>query len=251
MSRCGSPRTKLQQVADRRARRLISDLVFELTRLREDAGLSQRGLAIAAGLTASTVSRIEAGEAVPTIGAASRLAAVLGADVGLRLFVGTGPMIRDHLQAAMVQALLRSLDLRWQPRLEVPVVRPVRGVIDLVIGDPLARLVVATEVHSEMRRLEQQLRWAALKADALAQDPAYGGSTISRLLVLRSTAATRAAAASYRDLLSVAYPAPHAELLAALLGTAAWPGPGILWCVTAGSQATLLAAPPRGVRLGR
>jgi hypothetical protein len=40
----------------------------------------------------------------------------------------------------------------------VPVERPVRGVIDLVLVHRERPLVVAVEAHSEIRRLEQQIR---------------------------------------------------------------------------------------------
>jgi hypothetical protein len=62
--------------------------------------------------------------------------------------------------------------------------RPIRGVIDLVLerADPP---IVACEAHSDLRRLEQQVRWARAKSDALAERRRV---TVSRLLLLRATA---------------------------------------------------------------
>jgi hypothetical protein len=80
-------------------------------------------------------------------------------DLGVRLYPGTGPLIRDHLQAAMIEALLQILHPRWRPSPEVWVTRPVQGVIDLVleaeVDDDATAPLIATEAQSELRRLEQ------------------------------------------------------------------------------------------------
>jgi transcriptional regulator with XRE-family HTH domain len=74
---------------------------LELRRLREDAGLTMSNVARTAH-----VCRIEAGTAHPTTEVLLRLAAVLGADLSIRLFPNTGPRIRDHLQLPMSEELL-------------------------------------------------------------------------------------------------------------------------------------------------
>lgn len=134
---------------------------------RIDAGLSQAAIARAAGMSTTYLSTLEDGKGRPSLEICARVAAVLGGEVGLRFFAGTGPLLRDHLQAAMIEALLRVVDRRWRRRLEVPVMQPVRGYIDLVLDDPARALSVATEVQSDLRRVEQQLRWAEAKAAAL------------------------------------------------------------------------------------
>ena len=55
---------------------------------------------------------------------------------------------------------------------EVAVHRPSRGWIDAVLHEPRERLVVASELQSELRRLEQMVRWQAAKADSL---PSWDG----------------------------------------------------------------------------
>jgi hypothetical protein len=69
----------------------------------------------------------------------------------------------------MVEKLLRCLDPRWKPQLEVPVKHPSRGVIDVVLTDRSSPVAVAAEVQSELRRLEQQIRWSTEKADGLRE----------------------------------------------------------------------------------
>ena len=181
------------------------------------------------------LSEIEAGDVEASVTVLAQIARVLGGRLRLRIEPGGGPLLRDHLQAAMLEALLPLLDPRWARFLEVPVHRPVRGVIDLVLADQTANLLVATEIHSQIRRLEQQLRWANEKAAALANEldiaphGAASPPTISRLLVLRSTAATRAIARTYGQILTAAYPADAREFGAALTGNSPWPAPGIVW----------------------
>src|SRR3972149_920096 len=88
------------------------------------------------------------------------IARALGGRLRIRIEPGSGPAIRDHIQAAMLQALLPLIDVRWARFLEVPVHRPVRGMIDLVLADQPTNLLVATELQSQIRRLGQQPRWA-------------------------------------------------------------------------------------------
>ena len=96
-----------------------------------------------------------------------------------------------------------------------------------------AGLVVATEVESTIRRLEQQLRWAQDKADSLPSSAAWAlmapvdgpRPVISRLLIVRSTRSTRDIARAFEATLAAAYPARAADVHAALTtADAPWPG---------------------------
>jgi transcriptional regulator with XRE-family HTH domain len=235
------------------------DLGAEITALRESSGLSMRALALAAGISPSTQRAIEGGAHSPSIEVLARVAQVLGAGLSVRLYAGTGPRIHDHLQARMLKALLHVLHRRWVRRLEVPVHGQTRGVIDLVFEDANEPMVVACEAQSQLRRLEQQVRWASMKADALADvriqtdgvGTAAGPGAVSRLLLLRSTQSTRHVVTEFSELLAAAYPARHADLIAAITGTAQWPGPGLVWCDVGADGARILDRPPRGIRLGR
>lgn len=277
--------TRLLQNARRRHRSTLRTIADELRSLREDAGLSQASVARAANLSQSFLSEIEAGRCQPTLETLHVIAAVLGHDVSLRLFPNEGPAIRDRFQARMVEALLRILDPRWTVRLEVPVRGTIRGVIDLVLTDPVARLDIATEVHSDLRRVERQLRWAHMKADAFAAtgrsvpadehagrldaerrdaeprsaEPPDGGrrtadprGAVSRLVVLRSTRRTRSLAAEFAATFAAEVPGDPGIALAALTtGTAPWPGPSLLWANVHGTRVTIFAARPgnrRGLR---
>jgi transcriptional regulator with XRE-family HTH domain len=225
--------------------------------MRLDAGVSLAELGRIVGVHPSHIARIESAQTRPSVEVLTAIGIALGADLSVRYFPGSGPRIRDRFQAAMVEELLRRLDTRWSVELEVPIRRPSRGVIDVVLTDRIGSVTVAAEVQSQIRRLEEQLRWAAEKADGLADrlirdGNAPAGPRVSRLLVLRSTVETRALARRYRTTLATAYPARTETVARALLSpTERWPGPGVLWMQVRGSAASVMAFAPRGVELGR
>ena len=229
----------------RAVRRSHARVVEDLTRLREDAGLSRTRIALEAGVDRRFLDRIEAGTARPSIETYQRLATALGADLSVRVYPNTGPAIRDRHQARLLELLLNAAHPRWQVFTEVQVRRPGRGWIDAVLHDPVARLIVASELQSELRRLEQLIRWQATKAESL---PSWEGwahlgeePAISRLLVVRRTRATREVAREFGRQLRVAYPAHPDDALAALGSGAPWPGPAMVWAVLDGPRSRLAA----------
>lgn len=249
--------TKLQRdirVRDLEMRRAIGRSVRDL---REDAALTRAAVAHSAGIDSSFLGRIETGSREPSLSTLTAIATVLGADLSVRLFPTTGPRIRDRIQAPMVESLVRVIHGHWRPMPEVPVTRPARGVIDLVLADRRTPLLVAAEVNSELRRLEQQVRWHREKELSLPSSAAWRAATgddeptTSRLLVLRSTRELRELAVSFEATLRAAYPARTRDVLDALTGPTAWPGAGIVWMRIEAGRAELLDGPPRRVRLGR
>jgi hypothetical protein len=172
------------------------------------------------------------------------------------LYPATGPRLRDHIQVRLLETLLAQLHPRWRPRLEVPVYRPARGVIDLVLVEPVAGELAAGEAHSEIRRAERQLRWAAEKADALPSADGWPWMSVhpraSKLLVLRSTEATRSLVRSAPHVFGAAYPGTTAEPVEALHSAAgAMPTATIVWIDLRGTASRLLGGPPRGIDIGR
>ena len=219
--------------------------------MREDVGRSQRTVASVAGIARSHLTDIEAGDAEPSILVLERIGVALGADLGVRYFANTGPRIRDHLQVAMSEALLGELHPRWRATPEVPVYRPVHGVVDLVLEERDGDVTVETELHSQLRRIEQQVRWQTQKADALASQPDQHGRSVSRLLVLRNTHAIRVVVTAGTATLAAAYPARSRDAVDSLRSGVAWPGSAIAWMTIDGGRARLLDTPPRGITVGR
>jgi hypothetical protein len=132
--------------------------------------------------------------------------------------------------------------------------RPVRGFIDAVFERRDDPLLVVTEFESALPRLEQQIRWAAEKASAIASSELVRAGPVpptSRLLVLRSTEATRTVARTFERTLRTAYPSRTREAVDSLVTGSTWPGESIVWVRIEGDRVELLDGPPRGVSLGR
>jgi len=230
--------TRLQLSAVRRAEGLVRDLADDFRRLREDAGVTQRALARAAGVDQAVISRLESGQGRPTIETYARLSAALGSDLSVRVFPNTGPAIRDRHQARISEAIIRAIDRRWTAVPEVGVRQPVRGWIDLALVDRSNAIVVAVEVQSALHRLEQLVRWSNAKAEALPSAhgwpfglPSDNAPAVTKLLVVRSTASTRAVVTAFESTVSTAYPGDRVQALAALEGRATWPGSSLIWAV--------------------
>lgn len=237
----------------RRLRRHTQRTGEDLLRMRQDAGVSLRGLSAATGLHPSFLARIEAGQVHASIPALIRIGVALGADLSVRYFPGSGPRLRDRFQAPIIEALLRAVHDRWSAEVEVGIRRPARGVADVLLHDRLSPTTIVGEAQSEFRRLEAQIRWFGAKADAIMDRLREDGDhrQVSRLLIIRSTSSTREVARQFEATLSAAYPARACDVFDALTGTAGWPGSGIIWVRSTTASAELLRFPPRGVRLGR
>jgi transcriptional regulator with XRE-family HTH domain len=179
-------------------------------------------LASAAGVARSHVARVMNGEASASFEVYQRLGAVLGADLSIRYFPNTGPAIRDRWAAPMLECLLTGRHPRWAANTEVAVRRPRRGWIDLALHEPREQVLLASELQSELRRLEQLIRWHGAKADSLPSWDGFGQlgeqPRIGRLLVVRRTKATRATAAEFGRQLRTVYPAHPDDAVAALTG---------------------------------
>lgn len=242
--------TATRREASRLLRRTELRLGDEIRRLRHDANVSLAAVGRAARIDPAYIGRIEAGVEHPSIEVLTAIGIVLGADLSIRYFTGAGPRIHDRFQAPMLEALLRILHPRWRAELEVAVRTPAHGVIDAVLRDAGARTVVATEAQSELRRVEQQIRWSREKAHALASnDPE---SRASQLLLLRSTQSTREIARVYEQTLRTAFPARAIDAFSALTRDGPpWPGAAIVWVDLRGRSVTVMDRPPRGVSLGR
>jgi hypothetical protein len=203
-----------------------------------------RELGAATGLDPSHIARIEKGQVQASTRSLTLLSVALGADMSVRFYAASGPRIRDRFQAPMIEGLLRELHPRWAPRVEVRIPGPTRGIVDLVLTDPAEPVTVIGEAQSEFRAIEQQLRWLGEKAAGFR-------GPVSKLLIVRSTEATREIARRYAATLAAGYPARSADAVAALTGRDPWPGDAIVWMRLEGGVAELLRHPPRGVPAGR
>jgi transcriptional regulator with XRE-family HTH domain len=238
-----------------RTRTVKDSIGRDFRRLREDAALSQAAVARAIGISRAHLCGIEKGDSEASTAVLVGIADVLGADLSIRAFPNTGPRIHDRIQSQIVEHLLRVVRPRWQTFVEVPVFRPARGYIDVVLADQLDWLYIATEVSSEIHRLEQHFRWAQDKASSLPSAALWSSATenarVDRLLVLRSTRNTRELAKRFPETFTALYPARARDVYAAICDDGPWLGSGILWVRVDEGDVTLLDGPPRGVAFGR
>jgi transcriptional regulator with XRE-family HTH domain len=252
------------QMTDRAIQRLIASrsdelrrrLARELVAARSSSGLSRRDLAAEAGVDRRWIAKAEMGTANLTLDAISALATVLGTEASIRLFEATGPRLRDHIQVRLLAALLGRVHPRWGRRLEVPVYRPSRGVVDLVLVERTAHQIIGTEAHSVIESAERQLRWAALKSDAVPSADGYPwgahNPTVGRLLVLRSTAEMRDTVNAASAVFNAAYPGETRRATETLAGPdGILEADTIVWVEVRGDASRLLDGPPRGVEVGR
>ncbi|MDO8484912.1 MAG: helix-turn-helix transcriptional regulator [Candidatus Limnocylindrales bacterium] len=249
-----SKRRTAERESQRRVRALRRSIGTDIGRLRTDAPTTIAHLAEVAGLDRSFVGRIEAGLANPSLDTLIALAIALGADLSVRFYPGSGPRLTDRHQARMMETVLRRLAAVWIPHLEVPVSRPSRGVIDAVFERSADRLLVVAEAYSAVARLEQQIRWSAEKAASIESSSLVGlgpAWTVSRLLILRSTATNRELARLFAATLRAAYPAPSRAAVESLIDSRPWPGDAVIWIRIDGDRLELIDGPPRGVPVGR
>lgn len=245
-SRCPIGTRELQ----RRQRRIRTHVGEQIRDLRNEAGITQRDLALACGITPGHLSRIERGLAQPSLDVLIAIGACLGADLGVRYFPGSGPRLKDRFQAPIIEALIRRLNPRWNryPELAVP---KARGFVDLALGLRDGSFGVECEAHSEVRSIDEILRRQVEKALAV-MELGVVGPTVSTMLVLRSTRRNRDIVRLYESTLIAAFPGRAQDAVAALTSAEApWPGPAIVWARLAGGRAEILERPPRGVRVGR
>jgi transcriptional regulator with XRE-family HTH domain len=237
-------RVRARQLRDLRGR-----IGRQITEFRTDAGATIADLARCADIDPAHLWRIEAGTANASLETLVAIADCLGSDLGVRMFPAAGPRIHDRFQAPMLEALVRRLGTEWhgQPELPVP---SVRGVIDLVLRRARDHLTIVCECHSELRRLELVLRRAAEKTDAVRAQ-ADVASSVSTLLLIRSTTATRAIVNAYASTIAAPFPARSRDAIEALTGAAGWPGAAIVWARFERGRAVILDQPPRPVRVGR
>jgi transcriptional regulator with XRE-family HTH domain len=242
--------TLITRAARERHSEMLHQVSKDLKQARLAAGVSQHDLATAARIAQSYVSKVEAGAGMPRLEVLVAMATALGMEPSLKLFPATGPRIRDRVSAPITDALLAVAHQRWGRRLEVAVTRPDRGVIDLVLTDARTGDIVATEVQGQLRRVEEQLRWAGQKADSLPSAVGWPWGVhrprVSRLLVLRSTTETRALVRGLPDLFRSAYPVSEEAAWRALTSARdPWPGNAMLWAEATGGRARILEGAPR------
>ena len=202
-----APKERAVDRGSRLARLLLAQLGREIREARLAAGLTQAQVALACGLAASYISRIERG-AAPGVSLhhLARILSVVGLDLTARAYPAGNPL-RDAAHVALLGRLRARIapSLTW--RTEVPLPKP--GDLrawDAMIEGPRFRM----GVEAEMRPRD----WQALDRRLSLKQRDGGVGRV--LLLLADTRANRALMREFGDALRVNYPVDGRVALAAL-----------------------------------
>jgi transcriptional regulator with XRE-family HTH domain len=149
--------------AKRAARRALIAIGEDLREARIAAGLTQRQVGAAVGLSHSAISRIELGKS-PNVGYETLVlvAAAVGLDLPLRSFPSGDP-IRDAAQSGLLagfRALLPAF-VRWRAEVPLDIPGDRRAWDGLLIGDGWE---LAVEAETRLRDVQALMRKLNLKA---------------------------------------------------------------------------------------
>jgi transcriptional regulator with XRE-family HTH domain len=142
-----------------RGRKLARSIGTEVQIARRMAGVSQRTLGRAAGLSGSEVGRIERGEAPwLSIEHAARLLRTVGLDLWVKTYP-VGPPIRDAGHLRLIADFEARLPASITARREWPIPndRDRRALDVLLVGLPLRTAVEAETVLSDLQALERDV----------------------------------------------------------------------------------------------
>jgi len=197
--------------------------------MRVRAGVSQAAVAAAVGSTRSLICRLEQGDPAVALRMRFRVAAVLGADLRLMAYQGSGALIRDSAQAAIVEHLLHSRGGGWRPSVEADVPGPGRRSVDLRIDGPTDTVLI--EVETRVASLEEIVRELHSKRQAVVES--LGVSSRRRVHVVLALPVTHRHSTmvkAHPEIIRAAFPVRSAGIRRALIGQAQqWPGDGLLW----------------------
>jgi transcriptional regulator with XRE-family HTH domain len=186
---------------------VVAALTDELREARMAAGLTQRELARAVGVSRGHVSRVETRRARDmTLRGLTRHAAALGLRASIKVYP-VGGAIRDEAQARYVARLVARVGRAWRVVLEaaVPIPGDLRAV-DILLDNGTCR--VAVEVITRLRDVQAQLR----AADQKRRD--IGAQRL--VIVVAATHANRRAVNEARPALAAALDLESQRVLAAL-----------------------------------
>jgi transcriptional regulator with XRE-family HTH domain len=189
-----------------RARGLMESLARDWRDARLAAGVSQRAVARAAGLSRETYARIERRQAREIgIGRASVITSVLGGEFSAKIFDGSAP-IRDIAHIRLLERLDRRIPARWQVHHEAPMRQAGdRRAWDRRLDGPIS---IGVEGETRLRDLQALERRMNLK---------QRDSGVQRLVLLvADTVANRRLIRAYAPQLRASFPLTTREVLTAL-----------------------------------
>ena len=208
-----APKERAVDRGSRIARLLLAQLGREIRDARLAAGLTQVQVALACGLAASYISRIERGGAPGvSLRHLARILSVVGLDLTARAYPAGSPL-RDAAHIALLGRLRARVapSLTWRTEVPLPNAGDPRA-WDAMITGP--RLRMGVEAETRPRDLQALDRRLSLKQ--------RDGGVDHVVLLLADTRANRAFRREFGDVLRVNYPVDGRVALAVGGRTGPW-----------------------------
>lgn len=159
-------RARPKDIGIARARELAQRFGRELRIARVTSGLTQRQLALRAGVSQSAVAQAEAGNTGLSLEIPCRLASAAGHELSLKLFPVSSVPLRDSGQLGIAMAISAAADSSWRCRFEVPIGPGPGQAADVVLDR--ADEVLMIEIERGIADFQAQWRAAQLKRTSLA-----------------------------------------------------------------------------------
>ena len=158
MTNRDGPVARAIRVANDDVRRVTADLA----RARRGAGLSRDVVGRAAGMTRSSLERLENGARSATVREFAAIGAIVGLDVRLRAYPAGDP-IRDAGQIRLLERLRKQVDpaVSWRTEMPLPIPGDRRAWDALISGRGWRIAVEAETMLDDLQAMERRI---ALKA---------------------------------------------------------------------------------------
>jgi transcriptional regulator with XRE-family HTH domain len=144
----------------RRGRSMVQRVTSELETHRRGRGISYRELGRRAGLSHTQISRVSRGDVHDLgIGAAARMAAVLGLDISVTVHP-VGDPVRDVAHLALIRRFSARLpdSLRWRTEVPIPLPGDLRSADGVVDGERVRAMVEAETRLDDIQAMERRTR---------------------------------------------------------------------------------------------
>ena len=207
----------------RRATQQAARAADEIGLARRTRALSQRAVARRAGVSWSTVDRIERGD--PSVGLDTLCAVgeAAGVDIVIRAYPSPAPSLRDTGQLEIAEIMRSQAHAIWHAATEVTA--GARGeAIDLVFFGP--NEILDTEIERMATDFEGQYRRANQKRETLSDQHRR---PVRLIMAIEDTLRNRTAVEPHLPFVTSVLPAGSREILAALRNGHALGRDGLLW----------------------
>jgi transcriptional regulator with XRE-family HTH domain len=190
---------------------------------RAAAGMTQLRLAQLAGVSQTTVSRVERARRRPGWDLAALLTAAVGHSLSIKLYPSRTVSLRDSGQMGIAELIVGAAHPSWHVEVEAPVGGHDRRAADLVLRGP--DQVILIEIERRLVDFQAQVRAAQLKR----RDLAHGDERPVRLVMaVPDTRSARRLLAMHETLFRRALPVPSRQVWSAVRGGSRLAGDGVL-----------------------